>query len=55
MKNTTWKKTAVDGGDGIKLYLKDMEQKVADCINLETLSTDNWWTVVSTVMLLLVP
>jgi len=42
-------------GDGIKLYLKEMEWKVVDWINLETLSRDNWWALVSEVIILLVP
>jgi hypothetical protein len=42
-------------GDGIKLYPKEMEWKVVDWINLETLRRDNWWAVVSTVTNLLVP
>lgn len=32
---------------GIKLYLKEMEMKVVEWINLEIMDRDNWWAVVN--------
>lgn len=40
---------------GIKLYLKEIELKVVEWINLEIMDRDNWWAVVNSIMNIGVP